>query len=42
MLKRNLSRRLKLGVFLGIGLYVHWSFWLLPIGLGSWTLAAGE
>lgn len=42
MLKRHLSRRLKLGTFLGVGLYVHWSFWLLPIALGSWSMAAGE
>lgn len=42
MLKRNLSRRLKLGTFFGIRLFIHSTFWLLPIAIGGWSLAIGE
>ncbi|WP_164103957.1 site-2 protease family protein [Candidatus Laterigemmans baculatus] len=42
MLKRKLTRRLKVGRFLGIDLFIHWSYWLLPLSLGGWSLAAGE
>lgn len=42
MLKRNLSHRLKVGNFLGIDLFIHWSYWLLPLALGGWSLAIGE
>lgn len=42
MLKRKLSHRLKVGKFLGIDLFIHWSYWLLPLTVGGWSLALGE
>lgn len=42
MFRRHISNRLRLGKFLGIDLYIHWSFWLLLFGIGGLSLARGE
>ena len=36
-----MSRRFKIGTFFGIGLYVHWSFFLLPLWIAYLTRSSG-
>lgn len=42
MFRRHIANRLRLGKFLGIDLYIHWSFWLLLLGIGGLSLSRGE
>jgi Zn-dependent protease len=42
MLRRQLANRLRLGRFLGIDLFIHWTFWLLMIGVGGSQLVGSD
>ncbi|XZE53751.1 site-2 protease family protein [Planctomycetaceae bacterium SH139] len=43
MFRRHIANRLNIGRYLGIDLYIHWSFWLLMLGVGASSMfAAGE
>ena len=42
MLQRQMKKRLRVGRFLGIELFIHWSFWVLLFGFGGYSLLLGE
>lgn len=41
MFKRHIANRLHIGRFLGIDLFIHWSFWCLLFGVGGYALIQG-
>ena len=48
MFRRQITNRLKIGRYLGIDLYIHWTFWFLMFGVGlsalfsaGWQTAEG-
>jgi Zn-dependent protease len=42
MFRRHMANRLRIGRFLGIDLYVHWTFWLLLLAVGAYSRSEGD